>query len=167
MTISIHSGYLPGAIGRIAQLHGESYASLAGFGLNFEALVARELAGFCENHDPTRDGLWLALRDGSIEGAAAVQSTGMPFGQAHLRWFIVAEALRGEGIGRMLLDHAIGFCRAAGQTSLDLWTFAGLDAARRLYEGAGFRLAHEQRGRRWGAEVTEQRFQLDLRQTQA
>ena len=43
-----------------------------------------------------------------------------------------------------------------------LWTFAGLDAARRLYERAGFRLAEERRGTQWGIEVTEQRFELCL-----
>jgi GNAT superfamily N-acetyltransferase len=164
MKISIHSGYRPGAIGRIVQLHGESYANLAGFGLAFESLIARELSAFCESLDESRDGIWLALRDGVIEGSIAIQSTGMPLGQAHLRWFVVSEALRGAGVGRALLDEAIGFCRQTGQSSLDLWTFEGLDAARSLYERAGFRLAFERRGRRWGAEVKEQRFQLDLRQ---
>lgn len=165
MKISIHSGYRPGALGRIVELHGESYAKLVGFGLSFEAMIARELSGFCESMDESRDGIWLALRDDIVVGSIAVQSTGMPLGQAHLRWFVVAEALRGGGVGRALLDEAIGFCRRTGQGSLDLWTFEGLDAARSLYERAGFHLAFERRGRRWGAEVNEQRFQLDLRQS--
>ncbi len=39
-----------------------------------------------------------------------------------------------------------------------LWTFRGLDAARRLYEANGFALVEEQPGRQWGEEVIEQRF---------
>jgi hypothetical protein len=43
-----------------------------------------------------------------------------------------------------------------------LWTFQGLDAARRLYEKHGFRLAEEREGSQWGERVLEQRFVLDL-----
>jgi glycerol-3-phosphate dehydrogenase len=45
---------------------------------------------------------------------------------------------------------------------LGLWTFDGLEAARHLYEKAGFRLAHQQRGTQWGIAVDEQRFELEL-----
>ena len=37
-------------------------------------------------------------------------------------------------------------------------TFKGLDAARHLYEAAGFKLAEESEGRQWGSVVVEQRF---------
>jgi hypothetical protein len=43
-----------------------------------------------------------------------------------------------------------------------LWTFAGLDAARHLYEKFGFRLAQEQIGEQWGAKVNEQKFVLEV-----
>ena len=153
-------GYAPGAIGRIAEMHGTAYAALAGFGVAFESLVAREVAAFCEGLPAGRDGLWLAWQEGRIEGCIAIQRTTAQ--AAHLRWFLVTEALRGRGTGRALLGHALGFCRAGGIAVLDLWTFAGLDAARRLYEEAGFHLVEQQRGTRWGREVTEQRFELRL-----
>ena len=70
--LTIHQGYLPGAIGRIAALHAHYYHRQAGFGMAFEAKVARELAVFCEDYDSTRDGLWLALQDGTIEGSIAI-----------------------------------------------------------------------------------------------
>jgi hypothetical protein len=38
-------------------------------------------------------------------------------------------------------------------------TFKGLDAARALYDRAGFRLVAEATGSTWGREVTEQRFE--------
>ncbi|WP_270933800.1 GNAT family N-acetyltransferase [Falsiroseomonas oryzae] len=159
-SLTISRGYGPGAIGRIAELHAVSYARLAGFGLAFESLVAREVAAFCETLEARGDGLWLARQDGRIEGCIAIQRADEA--RAHLRWFLVSEALRGRGTGRALLGEALAFCRAGAIRRLDLWTFAGLDAARWLYEEAGFRLVEQQSGARWGATVTEQRFELRL-----
>ena len=81
---------------------------------------------------------------------------------ARLRWFIVEPGLQGRGIGRSLLAEALAFCRTAGHRRVHLHTFAGLDAARHLYEAFGFRLAEEQEGSRWGLPVSEQRFELSL-----
>jgi hypothetical protein len=47
-----------------------------------------------------------------------------------------------------------------GYGQIYLWTFAGLDPARHLYEKAGFTLVKERTGRQWGTEVEEQRFEL-------
>ena len=47
-----------------------------------------------------------------------------------------------------------------GVRGIFLTTFAGLDAARRIYDSAGFVLVHEQHDRTWGTEVMEQRFEL-------
>ena len=41
-------------------------------------------------------------------------------------------------------------------------TFAGLDAARHLYERAGFVLCQESEGDHWGRTVMEQTFELRL-----
>jgi GNAT superfamily N-acetyltransferase len=158
----IRSGYTPGAIGRIVELHGAYYASRWGFGAFFEARMARELAEFVSRFDPQRDGLWTAVVAGRIEGSIAIDGSRAADGGAHLRWFILDASQRGQGTGRRLLDEAVGFCRRRGHRSVSLWTFAGLDAARRLYEQAEFRLAVERRGAQWGVEVTEQRFELRL-----
>ena len=79
-------------------------------------------------------------------------------GTAHLRWFIVEDGLRGAGIGRSLLTAAVAFCDRQGFAEIHLWTFKGLDAARRLYEAHGFAVAAEAVGRQWGTEVVEQKF---------
>jgi len=158
----ISSGYRPGAIGRIVELHGTYYASHWGFGAFFEARMARELAQFVDRFDPQRDGLWTAVVAGRIEGSVAIDGSRAGDGGAHLRWFILDTGQRGHGIGRRLLDEAVGFCRRCGHRQVSLWTFSGLDAARRLYEQAGFRLAVERRGAQWGIEVIEQRFELLL-----
>ena len=152
-------GYLPGAIGAIASLHAGFYAREHGFGAYFEAKVAAECAGFCARIDPARDGLWLLVDGGRILGSIAID--GSEACAAHLRWFIVADELRGRGFGRRMIDAALGFCRRAGHRHVYLTTFAGLDAARALYEQAGFRLVHEAEGQTWGAAVREQRFELN------
>ena len=157
--ITVREGYVPGCIGRIAQLHANHYSAANGFGVSFEAKVARELADFCQNYKPGRDGIWLALCNGHIEGSVAIDGTDAGSTGAHLRWFITSNEIKGQGIGRMLLEQAMVFVRACGYRNTYLWTFAGLDAARHLYESHRFRLVHEGPGSQWGTLVTEQRFE--------
>jgi GNAT superfamily N-acetyltransferase len=156
--VVIQSGYTPGAIGRIVEMHGSYYAAAWGFPACFETKVARELAEFVDRFDDRRDGFWTASIDGRIVGSVVVDALRAADEGAHLRWFIVADEARGSGVGRRLLDAGLAFCRGRGYPCVFLWTFEGLHPARHLYEAAGFRLAEEQRGARWGAEVTEQRF---------
>ena len=160
--VEIRNGYLPGVVGRIVEMHGSYYAAHWGFGAFFEARMARELGEFVDRFDPQRDGLWSAVAAGRIEGSIAIDGSRPGADEAHLRWFIIDANLRGRGTGRRLLDEAVRFCRGCGHRHVALWTFAGLDAARRLYEHAGFRLDEERRGAQWGIEVTEQRFELCL-----
>jgi len=150
-------GYLPGAIGAIASLHAHFYAREHGFGAFFEAKVAAECAEFCSRFDPARDGLWLLVDAGRIFGSIVID--GSDAAAAHLRWYIVADELRGRGFGRRMVEAAMAFCRRAGHRSLYLTTFAGLDAARALYERQGFRLIDETDGETWGTRVREQRFE--------
>jgi len=72
----IHKGYLPGAIGRIVDLHATFYQRQANFDLRFESKVARELSAFCERYDDDRDGLWLALNEDKVEGSIAIDGLG-------------------------------------------------------------------------------------------
>jgi GNAT superfamily N-acetyltransferase len=156
--LRIHRGYIPGAIGRVAQLQGKYYAEHWSFGAPFEARVARELAAFVESYDAERDGLWLAMRDDVIEGSVAIMS-GSP---ARLRWFIVSDELRGKGMGRELVTAAMDFCRGKRYPVVELPTFRGLDAARHLYEEQGFRLVEEREGDQYGATVMEQLFRWEI-----
>lgn len=160
MTFAIHHGLLPGFIGRITELHGAYYSARHGFGVFFEARVARDLSEFCLRYDETHDGLWLALLEGRIEGAIVIDGIHAADEGAHLRWFIVSDRLRGQGAGSQLLASAIGFARECGYSRIHLSTFEGLLAARHLYEKAGFRLVHQQPGSQWGSLVNEQVFEL-------
>ena len=155
---SIQQGYVPGCIGRIAQLHATYYAATHGFGVAFESKVARELADFCSYYQPGRDGLWLVEHQGNVEGSIVIDGSHADTDHAHLRWFITSDAVKGQGIGKRLLQAAMDFVDASGYSSTQLWTFSGLDAARHLYESHGFKLVYENPGDQWGTLVKEQQF---------
>jgi len=154
----IESGYIPGSIGRIAELHGTYYHIRWNFGLFFEAKVAIELSEFLKRYDVNRDVMWTATIDNRVEASIIIDGIHAQTEGAHLRWFIVSDTLRGKGVGRILLDKAIEFCNQKRYKKVYLWTFEGLDAARHLYEDAGFKLVKQQSGVQWGAEVNEQHF---------
>jgi GNAT superfamily N-acetyltransferase len=162
MSLEIARDYAPGAIGRITELHGTYYQRHTGFGLYFESKVACELSEFLRRYNAARDGIWLALSDGRIEGAIVIDGVHADTEGAHLRWFIVSDALRGSGAGNTLISTALDFCGIRKYRKTYLWTFEGLDAARHLYEKHGFRLTRQQRGSQWGSEVNEQRFERHL-----
>jgi GNAT superfamily N-acetyltransferase len=157
MSSTIEEGYRPGCIGRIAQLHATYYAASNNFGVAFEAKVARELGDFCTAYTAGRDGLWLAVNP-DIQGSVAIDGSHANDDGAHLRWFITSDTLRGQGMGRQLLAHALQFADACQYRRVYLWTFDGLPAARHLYESLGFRLVSENPGSQWGTVVREQKF---------
>ena len=149
----------PGALGEVIALHGRWYARHWKFGAYFEALVARDLGAFLIEFDPARDGLWIEHdEDGAVSGSLAIVGPRASAVAARLRWFIVDERMQGRGLGRKLMRCAMQFCSEIGHRQVTLTTFAGLDAARALYEAHGFRLTDERVDRSWGVAVTEQRF---------
>lgn len=156
--VTVEAGYRCGCIARCVELHALYYAREAGFGQAFEALVASGLAEFSGRLERPGNAIWLARRAGQVVGTVAIDGEDMGPGFAHLRWFIVAEEARGTGVGRDLLAAALRFCDAQGFAQTQLWTFRGLEAARRLYERNGFGLVEERAGSQWGAAVQEQRF---------
>ena len=161
--VEIGHGYVPGAIGRVAELHGTYYHRHWKFDLFFEAKVATELAAFLGRYEPERDGFWTASLGGRIEGSITIDGLHAGDEGAHLRWFIMSDAARGKGIGKRLIGTAIDFCRSRGYPRVYLWTFAGLEAGRYLYESAGFELVEHRQGTQWGTEVEEQRYELSVR----
>ena len=158
--MTLHLGYRPGCIGRIAEMHATYYAQTVGFGVAFEAKVATELAEFCLRYVDGRDGLWLAIAGEMVHGSIAIDGSRHKEAGAHLRWFITSDEVRGKGLGAQLLSTALAFCAARSYHNIHLWTFDELHAARHLYEKHGFTLSRTQRGSQWGKEVNEQLFTL-------
>ena len=163
MSRPILTGYRPGAIGRITELHGSYYGKEWGFDLFFESKVASEMAAFLSAFEASRDGFWLVMVNGDIAGSVAIVGPRDRDQSARLRWFIVAPEHQGKGLGMLLLEEAISFCRKANFREVYLTTFAGLDPARHLYEKCGFRLCNEAPDDHWGKVVREQEFRLRLR----
>lgn len=154
----VGNGYRPGLIGEIVTLHAETYSRLVGFGRAFECKVAAGLAAFIPRLDHPANALWHAADGDHLVGSIAIDGEDLGEGSAHLRWFIVHPAFRGAGLGQRLLGHALDFVDRGEVTETQLWTLKGLDAARALYERAGFVLAEEYDGDQWGTPITEQIF---------
>lgn len=156
--LRIASGYRPGLIARITEMHALHYADASGFGQAFESVVAGGLAAFCDRLDRPANNIWSAIHGDRIIGSIAIDGEDLGSGIAHLRWFIVEGSVRGGGTGRRLLSTALDFVDRNRFEETHLWTFAGLAAARHLYERHGFVCVEERPGRQWGSEVLEQRF---------
>ncbi len=150
----------PGDIGWVIACHGRLYAEEYGWDETFEALVAEIAARFVRRYNPQRERCWIAEREGENAGSVFVVEKSPAVAQ--LRLLIVDPAARGAGIGRRLVAECIDFTRRTGYRKLMLWTNGGLDAARHLYEEAGFRLTREERHQSFGKDLVGQTFVLDL-----
>jgi len=154
------AGYYPGVIGKVTELHAVYYHKHWNFDISFETQVSRELSAFFVNFREKRDGFWSVCTDETFGGAVAIDGQLADSEGARLRWFIVDPKLQGLGIGKILIEKAVSFCRKTGHRKLFLWTFQGLDAARRLYESEGFKLVAEHAVDQWGRKIIEQKFEL-------
>ena len=160
--VRIEHGYRPMLLGCVTSMHANFYSKNYGFGSVFEAKVATEMAEFLSRLNCPENNLWSAILDEKIVGSISVDGEDLGAGKCHLRWFIVDDEVRGGGSGKLLLSTALKFSDESNFKETHLWTFKGLDAARRLYEREGFILVDENVGKQWGTEVIEQKF---VRQT--
>jgi GNAT superfamily N-acetyltransferase len=152
----------PGDLGWVVMAHGEVYAAEFGWDTSFEALVARIVADYAAAPDPAREFAWVAELDGRRAGCVFCVAGEDP-GTAKLRILLVEPDARGHALGDRLVQTAIEFARGAGYARLKLWTNHPLVAARRIYLRHGFRLTDEQPHHSFGADLTGQTYDLDLR----
>jgi len=101
----------------------------------------------------------LVTVDDVIEGGMVIDANEPGSKFSRLRWFILSDKLRGRGLGREMMRHAMAFIDAQGHPGVYLTTVDGMDAARHLYEAFGFTLTDETTDTTWGAPVKEQRFE--------
>ncbi len=82
--------------------------------------------------------LFAARAAGEVLAIGALKEVGP--GEGELKTMHTAEAARGRGIGRAMLDHLLAEARRRGyrRVSLETGTMDAFAPARALYEGAGF-----------------------------
>jgi GNAT superfamily N-acetyltransferase len=150
----------PGDLGWVVQAHGEQYAREFGWDASFEALVARIVADFADDHGE-REEAWIAEQDGDRVGCVfCVREDDRT---ARLRILLVDPKARGQRLGTRLVAECVEFARAAGYDRMVLWTNHPLVAARSIYLAAGFRLTGEQPHHSYGVDLVGQTYELDLR----
>ncbi|AHG46053.1 MarR family transcriptional regulator [Rhizobium leguminosarum bv. trifolii CB782] len=149
-----------GDIGWIVQSQSRFYTAEYGWDLRFEALVAEVAGKFLANFDPALEYCWIAERGGVNVGSVLVTNGGD--GIAKLRLLYVDKSARGLGLGKLLVDECIRFCRQKGYSELQLWTNDMLETARAIYVKTGFRLVSEERHRMFGPEANGQNWVLIL-----
>jgi len=149
-----------GDLGWVVYRHGALYSQEQGWGMDFEALVAKVAADYVNNHDTRREAGWIAEVDG--ERAGSVFCVRKDDETAQLRMLLVEPSARGMGIGTHLVDECVRFARAAGYRRMVLWTRDVLLGARRIYRAAGFELVEKERGEGDDGAFVEEIWARDL-----
>lgn len=152
-----------GDMGWVIHREGVVYAEQYGWDQTFEALVARIVADFVANCDPSRERCWMADVNGENMGHIFLVKHPEEEETAKLRLLLVEPAARGMGIGGALVSECVQFAREVGYRKVVLWTQSILVSARRLYEAAGFQLIHEEPGWRFGKDLVAQNWELKLK----
>ncbi|WP_269859280.1 bifunctional helix-turn-helix transcriptional regulator/GNAT family N-acetyltransferase [Streptomyces sp. RPT161] len=151
----------PGDLGWVVQRNAAVYAEEFGWNGEYEALVARIVADFAAEHDPSREAAWIAQFEGEPVGCVFCVQDSAPQ-TARLRLLLVEPSARGHGIGDRLVGECVEFARKAGYRELVLWTNDVLHAARKIYQRAGFELVAEKPHRSFGQDLVGEDWRLVL-----
>ncbi len=159
-SVRVRNDLRPGDIGYIVYLHGILYAGEHGFDHTFEPYVARPLSEFALSASD-RERIWIVEKDGEIKGSVAVVEHTKT--EAQLRWLLLHPDVRGTGLGKKLVNEVIRFAKSKNFSSIFLWTVGELEAAKTLYTAMGFQFTESKKHRIWGRDLTEERYELEIR----
>lgn len=140
--------------------HVAQYCDGEGFDNSFPPLVARRLDEVLAETDPGQACGWILWRDGVRRGS--ILHGRDPDGAARLRLFYLDPGVRGQGLGRVLLDRLIAHAAAHGARTLRVATHAEHAAAGRLYARAGFRRVAQFPVTSFGRSLTEEHWEKAL-----
>jgi DNA-binding MarR family transcriptional regulator/GNAT superfamily N-acetyltransferase len=150
----------PGDIGWIVHRHAVLYAREYGWDRTFEAMVAKVGSEFIEHFDAGSERAWIAEIHGRIVGSVFLVKKTKTI--AKLRLLYVEPDVRGQGIGRRLVETCIAHARKLGYKRMTLWTNDVLTAARAIYEATGFELVHSEPHRSFGKDLVGETWERDL-----
>lgn len=149
-----------GDLGWVVMAHGEVYWQEFGWNAEMEALIARIVADYAQQHDAAREAAWIAERDGRRVGCVfCVQHDR---NTAQLRILLVHPDGRGHGLGARLVDTCLRFARDAGYRRMRLWTNHPLEAARHIYLSREFQLVAQKPHHSFGVDLVGQTYELEL-----
>jgi DNA-binding MarR family transcriptional regulator/GNAT superfamily N-acetyltransferase len=151
-----------GDMGWVVHRQGVLYAQEYGYDESFEALVAEIVAKFIQHYDRKRERCWIAERDEAVVGSIFLVAGSKKV--AKLRLLYVEPSARGLGIGGRLISECVRFARQAGYRKIILWTQNELDAARHLYEKAGFRVTGKEPHHSFSKDLVAETWEMDLTQ---
>jgi len=152
---TVRSDIGPGDIPKIVDLHMRLYTDEFGFDSSFAECVEGPIRELKESSDPG-ERIWIVEQNGEIMGTVGVVAETQE--TAVIRWLLVDPSLRGQGIGREIMERAVSFARKSGYRSVYLWTVEILEAAALLYLSLGFQIVEEEERGTWGRWLLHQRY---------
>jgi putative acetyltransferase len=103
-------------------------------------VVDAEVAAMSQAYCAPRSAYFVVESAGEVVGGAGIGPlAGGQFEVCELRKMYLLPAARGQGVGAVLLRHGLRVARGFGYQICYLETLSGMEAARHLYERAGFR----------------------------
>ncbi|MEZ5646191.1 MAG: GNAT family N-acetyltransferase [Burkholderiaceae bacterium] len=117
----------------------EDYQSDLGIDLCFQDFE-NELATLPGEYAEPSGALVLAFVDGAAAGCCALRPlvNSDHLNACEMKRLFVRPAFRGFGLGRLLVDEILSLGRLAGYSNMLLDTLSDMEAARALYQEAGF-----------------------------
>jgi GNAT superfamily N-acetyltransferase len=159
--IVIRTALSAGDVDAIVALQDRVYGAEYGLGRRFAASVSWSIeAAVASGWPDTGGAVWLIDRGSELGGSLALTDEGDGLGR--VRWFVLDPELRGQGLGRRLVDRLLSEARAAQLAKLELDTFSALTAAAQIYRQAGFTLRWQRETDQWGPRIQMQGYGLTL-----
>lgn len=150
---------LPGELGVISYRHCVLYREEYGFDATFENYLLDGMSRFLWECGG-KGQVWVVDYWGRVMGAIAIVETAQKEGQ--LRWFYLEPTCRSVGLGKKLMETALGYCQERGMERVFLWTVKDLEAARHLYEKYGFSPVETNEHFLWGRQIVEEKWERQM-----
>ena len=154
--LTIRRELRPGDVEAITALHARVYTAEHDMGPAFVTDVAGALGEALAGGWPEAGGVRLVEAGGELAGTAAWTHEG---DHARIRWILLDRNLRGQGLGRTLVEEILAEIDAAGYELVVLTTFSALRRAARIYRSLGFVVVASEPHVSWGPTVELQRYE--------